>query len=108
MQTTRQRTIVIPTIAELHQIAEKIEPKQFSALVLVIGWCGLRYGEVTELRRRDLEPDGSVIHVARAVTHRGECIISTPKSSKPRVVVVPPHVRPALLTHLTEHVGADL
>ena len=32
--------------------------------------CGLRFGEVSELRRKDLNSDCSVLTVTRAVTHR--------------------------------------
>src|SRR6185295_18621729 len=41
-----------------------------SRLVLLAAWCGLRFGEVSELRRKDLNSDCSVLTVTRAVTHR--------------------------------------
>ena len=41
--------------------------------------------------------DASLLSVGRGATHRGGCRIDTPKKRQgPRVVVVPPHVRPAL------------
>ena len=64
---------VIPTPDQLAIIADKIEAK-FKALVLISAWCGLRFGEVTELRGKDIRyvtTDGSAdpgfIVVARGV-----------------------------------------
>ena len=57
-----------------------------------------------ELRRKDVSVDATLLSVGRGATHRGGCRIDTPKSGKPRVVVVPPHVRPELEAHLAEHV----
>jgi integrase len=46
--------------------------------------------------------------VGRGVTHRGRgCAISTPKSGKPRSVIIPPHIRADLKHHLEVFVGAD-
>ncbi len=98
---------VIPTVEELAEIAEKIERK-FRALILISAWAGLRYGEVAELRRKDIGEDCEVISVARGFTHRnGKCIIDSPKSGKPRVVVVPPHIRDDLKHHLAHYVSED-
>ena len=77
---------VIPTVEQLSEIAEKIQPK-FRALILISAWCGLRFGEVIELRRKDIGENAEIISVARGVTHRtakqaglggDRCIISTP------------------------------
>lgn len=110
--TKRSREPVVPEISELAIIADKIEPK-FKALVLISAWCGLRFGEATELRRKDFSADCSVLTVARGVTHRSttddaaRCVIDTPKSGKGRTVVVPPHIRADIQHHLDVYVGAD-
>ena len=65
------------------------------ALVLLSAWCGVRWGEVIELRRKDIDDDCEVLFVGRAVTHRGGCRIDTPKSGKPRAVVIPPQIGPS-------------
>ncbi|MEZ0384794.1 tyrosine-type recombinase/integrase [Mycobacterium sp. pW045] len=104
-----KRQAVVPTVAQLAIIADKIEPK-FKALVLISAWCGLRFGEVIELRRKDISDDCEVITVARGVTHRaGEtrCIISTPKSGKGRTVIVPKLFRDDIQSHLDTYVGPD-
>jgi integrase len=67
----------------------------------------LRWGEVTELRRKDIGEGAGVIHVSRGVTHRDGCRIDIPKSGKVRAVVVPPHIRAALGHHLAAHTGTD-
>ncbi|MGO9928519.1 MAG: hypothetical protein ACLPLP_20965 [Mycobacterium sp.] len=75
--------------------------------MLLSAWCGLRFGEVTELRRKDVGADAATLHVARGVTHHGGCHIDTPKSGKGRTVVVPPHIRGDLLHHLDTFVAKD-
>jgi integrase len=77
-------------------------------LVLLSAWCGVRWGDVSELRRRDVSDDYSVIYVARAVTRRDrEYRVDTPKSGKGRAVVVPPHIRDDLKHHLATNVAKD-
>ena len=97
----------ILSIDELADVADKIAPQRFRALVLLSAWCGLRFGEVTELRRKDFNADCSVLTVARGVTHRKGCHISTPKSGKGRKVAIPPHIRLDIKQHLSQHVLAD-
>ena len=69
-----KRKVRIASTVELHAIADKLgaddSTAQFKALVLLAAWCGLRFGEVSELRRKDLNRDCSVLTVTRAVTHR--------------------------------------
>jgi integrase len=44
---------------ELEKITDGM-PEPYQALILLASWCALRFGELTELRRRDvvLDPDG--------------------------------------------------
>ena len=113
-ENTKTKTqIVVPTIEQLAEIAGKIEAK-FKAYVLISAWCGLRFGEVIELRRKDIGEGAEIISVGRGVTHRtakqagpggNRCIISTPKNDKGRNHVVPPHIRSAIIDHLANHVA---
>lgn len=111
------RAAVVPSVEQLGIIAETIAPK-WKAYVLISAWCGLRFGEVTELRRKDLhyttdhERGPGTIVVARAVVHRRgsdgqRCRIDTPKSGRSRRVVIPPHIRGALHEHLERFVDPD-
>lgn len=103
-RTTRKRTITPATPAEIAQIAAGM-PDRLQAFVLIAGWCGLRWGEVAELRRRDVDLDAGTITVARALTRvDGVDIVGTPKSNAGvRTVHVPPVMMPALRTHLDQH-----
>lgn len=106
-----KKKVQIPSTVELHAIADKLgaddSTARFKALVLLAAWCGLRYGEVSELRRKDFNADCSVVSVSRGVTHRaGQCIIGTTKTGEQeRLVTIPPHIRADVKDHLARHVG---
>jgi integrase len=102
---TRKRDPVILTPGELAAVADTITPDRLRCFVLVAAWCGLRFGEMIELRRSDISDTCEVIVVSRAVTHRDGCRIDTTKSGKGRAVVVPPHIRADLKHHLDVHVS---
>ncbi len=106
MQTKRRRDVDVLTPAELDKLAGKM-PAELRASVLLAGWCGLRWGETSELRRGDVSMDCSVLHIRRAVTYRkGLFTVGEPKTAAgQRDVAVPPHIRPTLKAHLTNHVG---
>ena len=107
MNIPAKRQAVVLTPEQIGKIATEIRP-QLRAAVLIGAWCGLRFGELVELRRHDIAPDGSVISVGRGVTHRAkECSISTPKSGKPRRVAVPWHIAPDIAEHLAQWTDAD-
>lgn len=102
------------TPAELAALADAMPPR-YRAAVLLAGWVGLRFGELTELRRGDLAferatdgtTEGCTIRVRRAVTRvGGEYVVGTPKSEAGvRDVAVPPHLLGTLEDHLRDHVG---
>lgn len=94
------------TLDELATIVEHM-PERLRLAVLIAAWCGLRQGEVVELRRRDIDLRVGVIRVRRAVARvPGERPISdTPKSQAGvRDVSIPPHLTPEFERHLREHV----
>jgi integrase len=100
-QAPTQRQPVILTAAEVAAIADAIQPARFRTLILAAAWCGPRWGELIELRRKDIGPDAATVTIARGATHRqGHCHIGTPKNKWGRTVAVPPHIRPALAAHL--------
>jgi integrase len=80
-------------------------PERLRLLVLLAAWCGLRFGELTELRRSDIDMKNGRIKIRRAVVHvNGKAIVGTPKSDAgTRDVAVPPHLIPILKTHIAEH-----
>lgn len=108
MNTTAKREAVILPVPKVAELADAITPARYAALVLLSAWCGLRWGEVTELRRKDISEGCEIVTVARAVTRRdGVTRVSTPKSGRTRNVVIPPHIREAVKHHLNVDTGKD-
>ena len=102
----RVRSIEPATLGELEVLLEKI-PAPYRALVLIGAWCGLRFGEVSELRRKDVDLKAGTIHVMRGVVRIGkEVTVGKPKNiAGVRDIAVPPHLLPILEQHLKEHVA---
>ena len=112
MATKAKQNVKIPTTVDLHAIADKLGAdsryERFRALVLLAGWCGLRYGEVSELRRKDINADCTVVSITRAVGHRnGQCILGPTKTGETRDVDIPPHIQQDVKAHLSRHVSSD-
>jgi len=103
-QTQRAHEIRLLTAPELVELVTAM-PEHLRAGVLLSAWCGLRYGELAELRRKDVEPDGSVIHVRRGVVYiDGQHLVSAPKTrAGVRDIAVPPHLAPVVVEHLDQH-----
>ena len=97
----------VASLPELAVIVEAMPPR-YRAMVLLAAWCGLRFGELAELRRGDVDLDAGVLRVERGVTRGpGEVYVGTPKShAGKRTVSIPPHLVTVLEAHLDEHVGA--
>ena len=106
MQTKRRRDVDVLTPAQVDRLAAKMPP-QLRASVILAAWCGLRWGETSELRRNDVSRDCSVLHIRRAVAYRdGKFHQGEPKTGAGiRDVAVPPHIRPVLKAHLRNHVA---
>lgn len=82
-------------------------PEQYQAMILLASWCALRFGELTELQRHDIDLNDEVIRAQRAVVRVEDGFqVTTPKSDAGiRDVAIPPHLLPALEDHLAKHVG---
>ena len=80
-------------------------PERHRTMTLIAAWCGLRFGELAELRRRDVDLTAGVLRIRRGVVRAaGEVIVGTPKSAAGiRDVAIPPHLIPAVEAHLAEH-----
>lgn len=106
MNPPAKREPVILSVPEVAELADAIRPERLKSLVLLCAWCGVRWGEVSELRRKDVGEDCEVLFVARAVTRRdGVYRVDTPKSGKGRPVVIPRHIRDDLREHLATDVA---
>jgi integrase len=61
----RAKHIRPATLAELGVITDAM-PDQYRAAVLLAAWCGLRFGELAHLRRKDVDLKYGLLHVRRA------------------------------------------
>lgn len=91
------------TIDQLLAVADeagkaRIQPEDRRALVLLLGLCGLRWGEMSGLKVEDVDYARNRIHVRRNVTRIGSKWEETsPKSHEMRDVPMPRTVGEALL-----------
>lgn len=94
------------TLAELETLIAEM-PQRYQAMILLASWCALRFGELTELRRADVDLTDDVINVRRAVVRTdGGFKVGPPKSDAGiRDVACPPHIMAALNVHMSKHVG---
>jgi integrase len=89
----------VPTAVQVHALADAMPTAKYRTMTLLSAWCGLRFGETTELRRKDVALDDKgnpvAIRVRRAVVHvGGQAVIGDPKSEAGiRDVAIPPHIR---------------
>ncbi|KHL18530.1 site-specific recombinase XerD [Mumia flava] len=107
-KTSRVREIRPITPKQLEKIVRAM-PERDQALVLLAAWGGLRYGELAELRRGDLDLDAPAVYVRRAVVRAdGVDIVGEPKSKNGiRKVALSRTIVPALREHLDDHVAPD-
>jgi integrase len=94
------------SLAELETLVAAM-PQRHQVMTLLASWCAMRFGELAELRRKDIDLANGVIRVRRAVVRAdGQTIVSTPKSDAgTRNIAIPPHLLPMLRTHITEHMA---
>jgi integrase len=107
-QAKRVKRIRPATLPELETIATTV-PDRYRLMVLLAAWCALRFGELAELRRSDIDVTNGVIRVRRGVVHvAGGPKVKGPKSEAgKRDVTIPPHLMPAVKAHLREEVPAS-
>ncbi|EUA31992.1 MULTISPECIES: tyrosine-type recombinase/integrase [Mycobacterium] len=84
-------------------------PERYRMMIPLASWCAMRYGEITELRRGDIDLEGGVIRIRRGVVRTDDGFkVGPPKSDAGvRDVHIPPHLLPALEGHLAKHVEAS-
>lgn len=106
--STKRKVTIQP--ASLDEITTAVEamPDRLRAMVVLAVWCALRFGELAELRRKDIDLKAGVIRVRRGVTReKGRQVVGAPKTEAgSRDVAIPPHVIPMLKSHLDVHVDA--
>lgn len=105
--TRRKHGIEPATLEELAIIVAAM-PERLRLMVQLATWCALRYGELAELRRRDVDHLNGVIKVRRAVTFTPKVTTIGPPKTKAgiRDVAIPPHLHDAVRAHLKDHTKA--
>jgi len=106
----KRRRLEPATIEELETIVENM-PDKWKLMILLASWCALRYGEIAELRRKDIKLRHvggrwtGVVQVRRGVVFvKGEIRVEPPKSEAGiRDVAIPPHLIPVFKEHLETH-----
>lgn len=100
--TERRVKIKPATLAELETITNEM-PERLQLMILLASWCSMRFGELAELRRKDVDP--ALIRVRRGMVRaEGKMIVTTPKSAAgQRDIAVPPHLAPLITKHLEKH-----
>lgn len=107
----RVKKIEPATLPELEALTRAM-PERYQLMILLAAWCGLRFGEITELRRKDIDLTHGVVKfkVRWAVVRvDGEVIVGTPKSDAgTRDVSIPPHLFPAVKAHLAQATSREV
>jgi integrase len=100
----RVHKIEAATLPELATITAAMPPR-YQLMIPLAAWCALRFGELTELRRKDIDTKAEVLHVTRAVVLvDGEFIVKGPKSEAgKRDVTIPSALMPLVRAHLLQH-----
>jgi integrase len=90
--------------ASLDELATLVEalPRRYRLMALLAAWCAMRFGELTELRGKDVDTKTGVIKVRRAITWvDSKPVVGKPKSDAgTRDIAIPPHLMPAVRAHL--------
>lgn len=98
-----------PRPATLEQLATIVTtmPDNLRLMVLLASWTAMRFGELVELRRKDIDLEEQVIRIRRqAVRTEDGWNVGDPKSDAGiRDVSIPPHIVPTVEAHLADHVG---
>lgn len=99
------RDIDPATPEEIERLANAA-PEQYRAMVLLAAWAAMRFGELAELRRKDIDTRDGVIRIRRAVSFvpGQEPVIGSPKTvAGKRDVAIPSHLLPMVREHLLAH-----
>lgn len=103
----RVHKIQTASVEELGVLTDAM-PEKLRLMVTLASWCALRFGELVELRRKDIDLSDEVIRIRRAAVRvkGGTYSVTTPKSDAGiRDVSIPPHLIPAIEDHLQRFTG---
>ena len=96
------------TIAQVYDLADACGPR-YRAMILLACFCGLRWGELVALRRRDIDLSTAAVQITRQLTEAtGQApFFGPPKTAAGRrQVVMPSTVLAEVQLHLEDHTAA--
>lgn len=97
----------IITPQEAHALVQEM-PDRYKTFVMVLAYCGLRFGEAAALRRECVSLDRRVISVVESVTNAGgKTVWSLPKTYEKREVSLPNFLVEALRAHMEVFTGLE-
>lgn len=104
--TKRVHHVQPASLEELRIIVEEL-PDRYKLMALLAAWCAMRFGELAELRRGDIDLRTNRVKIRRGVVRvDGEFIVGPPKSDAGvRDVAIPPHLVPLVKDHLKNLTG---
>jgi integrase len=104
--TVRAHHVQPASLDELQTIVEEL-PDRYKLMALLAAWCALRFGELAELRRGDIDLRTNRVKIRRGVVRvDGKFIVGPPKTDAGvRDVAIPPHLVPLVKDHLKDLTG---
>jgi integrase len=105
-----RRPVNVLAVDEIERLADCIEPR-YRAMVLLAAYGGLRWGEITGLRVRDLHLDSGAVSIHQTLSERcdGTITFGAPKTAAGyRTVALPPSITTDLEAHLERYAMSDL
>lgn len=102
----KQRAELIATPKQIEAITSHM-PAPLAIAVTLGYWCALRYGEMAELRRKDIDLKAGTLTISRAYQYAPGTgtVIGPPKTEAGRrTVAIPTKIIPTLKAHLDTHV----
>jgi integrase len=90
------------SLAQVYQLAGQVPPR-WKALILLAAFCGLRFGELAALTRRDIDPLHWTVTVRASASdlRGGVRQVGPPKSAAGRrTIAIPEVIAPVLVAHL--------
>ncbi|ASJ79548.1 integrase [Mycobacterium phage Kalnoky] len=101
----QERDVEALTPEELEIVAAEVQ-EHYRIAVYILAWTSLRFGELIEIRRKDIMDDGETMkfRVSRGAARVGQKIVvgntKTVRSKRP--VTVPPHVAAMVREHMQD------
>lgn len=103
----RRKEHVYLSVEELMRVADAARWRK--PIVLTLGLCGMRWGELVALRVRDVDLERGRMHIRGSATQvRGKVIYGDTKGGESRVVMFPDALRPLLKEQMEGREPDDL